>query len=125
MEIQLNGHTYKIEKINAIESFHIGRRLMGLLAPLTKANGNHEEAFVKSIGSLSDEDTNYILFGLLKSVYRKEPKGLGLHPVMVDGSLMYNDIDMKTMLQLAGESYKLNLADFSDALPQVLQNNQS
>jgi len=75
------------------------------LVPLTMA-----------ISKLSDDDANYVLFGLLASVQRKIDGG-GWGNVSVEKSLMYEDIDMGVMLQLAVASFKENLAGFIDALP--------
>jgi len=61
------------------------------------------------------------LFGLLAIQCKEKIDGGGWGNVSVEKSLMYEDIDMGVMLQLAVASFKENLAGFIDALPLGLQ----
>lgn len=126
-DVELGGQTYRIGVIDAISQFHIARRLapiLGDLVPLVKegrANGLEALApMAASLARLSDADANYCLFGLLKVVQRKQPNGLGWGPVSTGEQLLYADLTMPAMLQLAGQAFSHNLAGFFDALPSDL-----
>lgn len=131
----LNGQEYKFEKISPLAQFHIVRRLAPVLGELLSAVGPtfkggksemKQEDMMKALGpitvaisKLSDEDSEYVLFGLLKGVSRKQIGG-GWAKVSVETSLMFQDIDMKIMFQLAMKSFMVNLGGFIDALPSGL-----
>lgn len=144
MEFELNGVFYLVRKIDARAQFHIVRRLapvMGELAGalrgksvvIPKDSPEYKDAMAKAamevvppiaeaIGKLSDSDADYVIFGLLKAVQRKQPNGLGYGPVCTDTmQLMYDDIDMPTMLKLAWKSLSFNMSGFFAALPSDLK----
>lgn len=148
MEFQIDGVTYRVGKIDARSQFHIVRRLapiLGQLAPAfqgkaslqaTTAPAEGEEKKEKAreaildvlphiadaIASLSDADADYVIFGLLKVITRKQDQGLGWGPVATDGyQLMYMDISMPTMLKLAAKSLQFNMSGFFSALPSDLK----
>ena len=125
MEFQLGDHKYTVGKLDARTQFQIVRRLAPVLSELvpalkTKGNAQDFEALVPlagAIAKLSDEDADYCLFGLLKVVYRDQGNGLGTGPVCTGTSLMYQDIDMQKMLQLAWKSMSFNMSGFFVGLP--------
>jgi hypothetical protein len=124
MEFELYGQLYRADKIDALSQFHIVRRLapiMGKVAPLFNGGGGDSlgvlEPLADAIGALSDEDSNHVLFGLLKAIKRKDQNGLGWSPVSNGASLMYEDINMSQMLQLAFHAFKVNFSDFFPVLP--------
>ena len=125
MEVEVDGHTYKIGTIDARSQFHIARRLapiMGRIAPLANLGGEAVlPALASAVGELSDDDADYVLFGALKHVSRKQEKGLGWGPVATGNTLMYSDINMLTMLKLAWEALSFNMSGFFSALPSVLK----
>jgi hypothetical protein len=97
---------------------------MGKVAPLIKSGGEDSmsvlEPLANAISSLSDEDSNYVIFGLLKAVKKKDVNGLGWS-VVSDGSvLMDSYMSMPTMLQLAFHAFKTNFSDFLAGLPSGL-----
>lgn len=126
MEFELAGQTYRADKLNAREQFHIVRRLapvIGHAAPSIQGGDGIEALppLADAIGALSDENADYVLFGLLKCVQRKQQQGLGWAPVCTGTSLMYDDITMPTMLQLAWKALQHNMGGFFDALPSALK----
>jgi len=131
MEFELAGKKYKVGKIDARLQFHIVRRLAPVLSELAPAlrakkdgDGDGIQALVPlagAIAKLSDEDADYCIFGLLKAVYRDQGQGLGSGPVSTGTSLMYDDITMPIMLQLAWKSLSFNMSGFFDALPSDLK----
>lgn len=140
----VNGIEYQFAKINAVEQFHVVRRLApiigDLLAALTskipagQSMQSLKDSFTEADGAelmvpvanaiakLSDEDANYVLFKLLQSIQRKQQGGGWAH-IKVSGKdiLMFDDIDMPTMLKLAGLSLMENLGGFIAALPTGLK----
>jgi len=128
MEFELNGQTYRTGKIDARSQFHIVRRLapvLGEIAPAA-AGGNMGgldalPPLANAIAKLSDADADYCLFGLLAVVSRKQPQGTGWGPVSTGNTLMYADIDMVGMLQLAWKALEFNMSGFFAALPSDLK----
>lgn len=118
----INGNSYQYSPLNAREQFHILRRLSPALAELAGAINKDAdlEATLKSLGralsSLSDDDADYCLFGLLKGVERKQ-QGAGWVKVTVDNNVMFPDLSMVDLLQLAGWAFKVNFGDFFERLP--------
>lgn len=127
MEFELEGHTYRANKIDARSQFHIVRRLapvIGELAPaMQKGKGGLDALppLANAIAKLSDNDADYCLFGLLKAISRKQPQGTGWAPVSTGELLMYDDITMPTMLQLAWKALSHNMQGFFAALPSDLK----
>lgn len=127
MEIDLDGNSYRIGKIDARAQFHIVRRLapiMGELAPALQGGKGGIDALppiATAISKLSDSDADYCIFGLLKVVSRKQKNGLGWGPVSTDTLLMYDDIGMSQMLKLAWEALSFNMSGFFAALPSGLK----
>jgi len=74
-----------------------------------------------AIAKLSDADADYCLFGLLAVVSRKQPQGTGWGPVSTGDTLMYADLDMVGMLQLAWKALEFNMSGFFAALPSDLK----
>lgn len=119
----LNGNDYQCAPINAREQFHVIRRLSPAIAELAGALEKDAplETTLKSLGralaSLSDDDADYCLFGLLKGVERKQ-QGTGWVKITVDKTVMFPDLTMVDLLQIAGRSFKVNFGSFFDYLPQ-------
>lgn len=127
MEFTLNQHTYAIGKIDARSQFHIVRRLAPVLGEIAPAAAGGKikgldalPPLANAIAKLSDEDADYCLFNLLAAVRRKQPQGMGWGPVSTGNILMYDDLDMVAMLQLAWKALEHNIAGFFAALPSGL-----
>jgi hypothetical protein len=133
-DLTVNGLDYKFDKIPALAQFHIVRRLAPIIGELLGAVGpslkggktevNQDEMLkalvpiTTALAKLSDEDADYIIFGLLKVVTRKQSGG-GWAKIVTGSVLMFDDIDMKVMVQLAVKSFMVNLGGFITALPSV------
>jgi hypothetical protein len=126
MEFELNGESYKASKLPARKQFHIARRLMPVIGQLVGAGKGGSEMetlanFCNGISSLSDEEADYVLFGLLASVQRKQPSGLGYAKIVAEQNVMFEDINnMKDMLFIAWQTARYNFSDFLAALPSAL-----
>lgn len=125
MELEINEKTYKIGKLTAMQQFHIARRLAPALWALgAAANGaesitslNDSSIFgalgpvAEAISKMSDEDVNYVIQSCLGVVSRQEPKGWARVQAS-NGHLMFEDIDMATMMQITFAVIKENLGNF-------------
>lgn len=126
MEFELEGRTYRANKIDARTQFHIVRRLapvLGEIAPALQGKGGLDALppLANAVAKLTDSDADYIIFGLLKAVVRKQDHGLGWGPVATGEHLMYDDITMPLMLKLAWQSFSFNMSGFFAALPSDLK----
>ena len=74
MDFELNGKEYRAGVIDARKQFHIVRRLAPIFGNMA-AGGDTAVMLANAIGSLSDDDADYVLFGLLAVVKRKEDNG--------------------------------------------------
>lgn len=126
MEFELEGRTYRANKIDARAQFHIVRRLapvLGEIAPALQGKGRLGALppLANAVAKLTDSDADYVIFGLLKAVVRKQDQGLGWGPVATGEQLMYDDITMPLMLKLAWQSFSFNMSGFFAALPSDLK----
>lgn len=126
MEFELEGRTYRANKIDARTQFHIVRRLapvLGEIAPALQGKGGLDALppLANAVAKLTDSDADYVIFGLLKAVVRKQDQGLGWGPVATGEQLMYDDITMPLMLKLAWQSFSFNMSGFFAALPSDLE----
>lgn len=126
MEFELEGRTYRANKIDARTQFHIVRRLapvLGEIAPALQGKGGLDALppLANAVAKLTDADADYVIFGLLKAVVRKQDHGLGWGPVATGEQLMYDDITMPLMLKLAWQSFSFNMSGFFAALPSDLK----
>ena len=128
MEFEVRGIQYRAAKLDARAQFHIVRRLAPFLKALAPLAGKMKDqaqamealpAIGEVLAQLDDETADYVLFGLLGAVTRKEDKGLGWAPISRNQSLMYMDISMPDMLAIAGRSLMANMGDFFQSLHSV------
>lgn len=121
MEFEVNGTEYRAGKIDARKQFHIVRRLAPVMGGMVGVNDAEAlEPLAKAIASLSDDDADYVLFGLLDCVSRKQANGLGWAKVSKGNALMFEDIDMAAMLKLAYNAMQANMQDFFAAIRSAL-----
>jgi hypothetical protein len=131
-DIELGGQTYRIGPLSPMRQFHIVRRLapvvsaFGALPELADADGDDDgislDALAKSagpvvdaLGKMSDEDSEYVILNTLRAVERKQ--GPGWARVIANGRngeplLMFEDIDLATLMQLVWHTLRENLARF-------------
>lgn len=122
--VEVAGHRYSIGKLSALSQFHVMRRLAPLLAgvgpdllkiPEAKDTGEMlglMSPLAQALADLKDEDANYVIFTCLSVVSREQSSGWAR---MVAGSppaLMFEDIDMFTMIRLTVEVVQENFRDF-------------
>jgi len=130
LDFEIGSVKYRANKLNPFEQFAILRKL----APIFAAVASQAEASVmagligkgeggadftkllppvlQGLADLPEEDANAVLYGCLKAVQRES--GPGYAPVVASGAqrLMFDDIDLPVMLQLAWKVLEFNLAGF-------------
>lgn len=115
--VEVGGHKYRIGRIDARKQFHVARRLAPLLAGMTGLQNKSAgfSAFLgpltESLSGISDEDVDYVLDVCLGVCQRIESNGHPA-PVMTRSGLMFDDIDMGQMVQLAIKVIQENLGGF-------------
>jgi hypothetical protein len=118
--VEVGGQKYRIGRIDARKQFHVARRLAPLLAGMGSVP-DKSAGFAAFLGPLtdalsgmSDQDVDYVLDVCLGVCQRMQPNGHPA-PVMVRGGLMFEDIDMGQMIQLAVKVIQENLGGFFPA----------
>ena len=131
MEFEIKGVQYRTAKLSVFDQLKVSRKLLPVLAGMladfqgikAAAEGGDvykamETALPKiadSLSGMSDEDTNAIIFPCLSVVSRKN--GNAWAPVMTQGALMFDDIELMSMLQMVGRVVGDSLGNFLPALP--------
>lgn len=134
MEFELKGIQYRLAKLSVFEQLKVSRKLLPLLAGLLSdidgiksaaAEGNLYHALEKtlptvaqSLADMSEEDTNAILHPCLSVVSRQQGKGWAA--IFSQGSLMFDDLDLMTLLQLVTRVVGDSLGSFLPELPASL-----
>ena len=128
-EVEFQGVQYRIGTLDCFKQFHVTRRLAPLLAGLAKASEQVPPAVKESedgaarwfesiagpmaeaFANLSDETADYIIQTCLGVVQRDAGKGTWA-PLLRNKRLMYEDLDMTTMVGLTIAVIQENLAGF-------------
>ncbi|MDD3310951.1 phage tail assembly chaperone [Pseudodesulfovibrio sp.] len=122
MDLTINGNAYRAGRMDARRQFHVVRRLAPIISGLTDLKslmGDPMAALgplADAIAEMKDADADYILDACLAVVERKQPAG-GWAKVMVNGGLMFQDLDMAAMLRLTWAVLQEDMQGFFDALP--------
>ncbi len=125
-EFAVQDRKYRSGKLSAIEQFHIVRRI----APVIKEIGHvfkekgqkvdPMEIFgpvADALSRMSDQDSEYVLKTCLK-VCQVEQGGRWVPLCTSTGAIMFDDLQLAEMIQIAWSVLQENLANFTDALPQ-------
>lgn len=126
-EFTVNGESYRNTKLNAVQQFHVARRLAPLLTKSSAAflnqPGNLDdmaqtlEPVFDALGAMDDDVCNYVLRTCLASVQ----KNVGGQWITVwnpaAGRLQFDDLDLATMLQLTVQVIQDNLGTFLQGTP--------
>ncbi|MDU5475931.1 phage tail assembly chaperone [Pantoea sp.] len=131
MDFEIKGVQYRTAKLSVFDQLKVSRKLLPILAGMladfqgikAAAEGGDvykamETALPKiadSLAGMSEEDTNAIIFPCLSVVSRQNGKSWS--PVMSQGTLMFDDIDLMSMLQMVGRVVGDSLGNFLPALP--------
>ncbi|EDX3145853.1 hypothetical protein B6N85_002053 [Salmonella enterica subsp. diarizonae serovar 61:l,v:1,5,7] len=140
MECSVKGHDYRVAKLSVFDQLKVTRKLLPVLAgmmsdfgsirSLLPADGKIDSAkfdalkpvfetllprIADELASMKEEDTNAIIHPCLAVVSRKHMGGWA--PVFNSGQLMFDDIDLLTMLQLVARVVADSLGNFLQGLP--------
>lgn len=118
-EIVLGGNVYSLsQKLDAFTQLHVARKL-GPALPIVEGLVDERNAgkdktvlTVLMLAQLSDADTEFVIRKCLGVVVRHQSGGRPAKIQSPDGSLMFDDIDMQTMLDLTIAVIEENLGDF-------------
>jgi hypothetical protein len=138
---KIGAREFKLLKIDTFKQWHIARRLGPIigdiipvaqrLKPVFEQQGISEtekfEAVAKlfqpimnGLSKLSDADSDFILLGLCSSVEMKN-SGVWSRVVHEKAGLMFQDLELPELLQIAGRAFQFNLAGFFKSNPQISQ----
>ncbi|MFK8878909.1 phage tail assembly chaperone [Enterobacter sp. BB-069-C-ECC] len=145
MECSIKGHDYRVAKLSVFDQLKVTRKLLPVLAgmmsefgsirsllpaDLLSAGGKIDTVkfdklqpvfetllpcIAEKLSSLTEEDTNAIIHPCLAVVSRKHMDGWT--PVFNSGQLMFDDIDLLTMLQLVARVVADSLGNFLPVSP--------
>lgn len=133
---EIGSKKFKLSKIDAFKQFHIVRRIGPLLSELLPAMKGMQKTDLEKLpedkkfdeiakiagpimlglSKLSNADADHVLFGLLSSVEVQQDAGNWAR-VATSSMLMIQDLELPTLLQIAGQAFMFNLAGFFGALP--------
>lgn len=131
MEFEIKGVNYRTAKLDVFQQLKVSRKLLPVLAGLVsefstlkeQAAAGNSGAVLESVlpkiadtlAALPDEDVNAVIYPCLGVVARKQEKGWV--KVFDQGVLMFDDIDLFTMLQLVARVVADSLGNFLKELP--------
>jgi len=131
MEFEIKGINYRAAKLDVFQQLKVSRKLLPVLAGLVsefstlkaQASAGNSGAVLESIlpkiadtlAALPDEDVNAVIHPCLGVVSRQHLKNWT--PVFNQGALMFDDIDLFTMLQLVARVVADSLGNFLKELP--------
>lgn len=140
MEFDIKGHAYRVAKLGVFDQLKVSRKLLPVLAGVLADFGSARAMLpagmkldntqfetlapvldkvlpriADALSTLSDEDTNAIIHPCLAVVARQN--GTAWTPVFRSGELMFDDIDLVTMLQLVARVVADSLGNFLPAPP--------
>jgi hypothetical protein len=130
MKLTINGVEYVTGKLDAFKQFHITRRLTPVMLALAGAadtvaalltgqgipDVTSLQPMTEVIAGMSDADAEYVLHACMAVCQRSA--GQGWQNVFAPGGgMLFDDIDMMVMLQLAIAVMRENLGNFFAALP--------
>ena len=129
-EFEVAGVIYRAGKLEAFKQFHVVRRLTPIFAALKNLKfvedaetgvkkldlANTDIApIAEALGSLSDEDSEYIINTCMNVCQRRQEAGW--MKVRSNNVFMFQDIDMNILLQLTWNVITENFAGFFSEAP--------
>lgn len=131
-EIELNGQSYRIGKLDAFKQFHVSRKIAPMVPALIpvfiEISANSEVMgdmdrlasalmpFAEAVAGMKDDDAEYVISTCLSSVQRKTGAAWAKVWNEQANACMFDDLDLSTMLPLVVHSIKENLGSFISGL---------
>ena len=128
-DLVVNGEQYRTGKLTAFQQFHIARRLAPVFFALGGVRGRVEQAaqvtdapdvdtlleafepLAEAVSQLSDADSEYVLKACF--LVGAKQQGPAWAPLLApNGALMFQDMDLKTMMQIVITTVQENLGGF-------------
>lgn len=138
-DFEFGGRKFKLNKMDTFKQFHVVRRIAPILSELLPAmkdavlttkevkslsESEKLDSLAKFAGpvmmglsKLSDADSEFVLYGLLQSIEMQQPAGNWAR-VSSGSMLMIQDLELPTLMNLAGRAFMFNLSGFFSVLPQ-------
>ncbi|KEY56940.1 phage tail assembly chaperone [Serratia sp. DD3] len=127
MEFEINGQQYRANKLNVFDQLRVSRKLLPVLSgllgelkvlkQLKSGQITLDDAFktalpaiAQTLADLSDEDSNAIIHPSLSVVLRQQ--GSNYVAIFNNGQLMFDDIDLMSMLQIVARVVGDSLGNF-------------
>ena len=133
MEFTIKEIPFRVAKLDVFQQLKVSRKLLPLLAGMLSdintvksaaAEGDYFQvlekalpAIAQSLADMSEEDTNAILHPCLAVVSRQQAKGWV--PIFSQGVLMFDDLDLITLLRLVLRVVEDSLGGFLPELPVI------
>lgn len=115
----INGKEYRLPHLDVFDQFALASKISPILTMMSlnddksRLEKKFPQAFAALSQNMSREDKDEILQCGLRGARRQEPGSLTWSPVMVNGRLMYDDIDMSVVLRILWEVIEAHkLLDF-------------
>lgn len=131
-ETQLNGQTYRIGRLNAFQQLHVSRKvgpLLPRLVPAFLAVAQDADAFGKpeqlaqmaapfldALAEMDDASIEYVAATCLSVVHRQQGASWGPVWNKQANCLMFDDVDLGTLLPLVVQVITENLGPFISGL---------
>ena len=133
-EFEMDGHWYRIGRMNAFEQFHVSRKISPLIPPLipvfmqmakntggpldVSAMSGLFQPFADGFAALPDDSAEYVINTCLKAVRRKNERDEWVPVWSVGGKqVMFDDLNnLSVMLRLVLRVIKDSLGDFLTGL---------
>lgn len=136
MDFELGGRKFQISKINALDQFHIARRMGPILADIVPiiqqlnkkkldtlsedekldSFGKLASPFMVGLAKLSDEDAEIVLFGLLSCAEIQGASGAWMK-ITNKKLLLAQDLELPHLINIAGHSFMHNISGFFGGVP--------
>lgn len=123
MDIELNGNTYRVGKLSVFDQLKVARKLLpilsGMVGELQKLRSGEAvietllPAIASAVAGMSDSDCDAILHPCLSVVSRQNSNKW--MPVFRQGELMFDDIDLISMLNVVAQVIGDSLGNFFHA----------
>lgn len=118
-EFEINGQQYRAAKLDAFKQFHVSRRLAPVLSGLVfSADGGVGDftallqPIAEAVARMPDADCDFILDACLSVVKRQQGGNWSTIYAGANQALMFDDIDMAVMLQIAAKVIQENIGGF-------------
>lgn len=133
IELELQGKTYRVNKLDAFKQLHVSRKIAPMIPTLIPvfmeiaAGGNDLfsdtdklaeslQPFAEAIADMDDAKAEYVIGTCLSVVQRKNGTGWTNVWNLQANCSMFDDMDMSVMLPLVIQVVKDNLGSFMNGL---------